>query len=773
MPTNKNTGPNWSPAMKETMAQLELMRAASTKEFLSLEHLAIKLLENADLEHIWTSLGVDRAAIRSLCQEQISVSPELQQGRQTTTTIGFNRVMRSGVQFAAAISASRGVPVEVRGEHVLLALLEETESPAVYYLGQARVLPVNVKSILAHGKRDPSLQVDGSEIGAPVPKSALQTYAHNLNERFRSGKIDALIGRAPEVERCAQILARRRKNNPILVGEPGVGKTAIVEGLARKIEEKDVPESLQSLQIWSVDMGAMLAGTKYRGEFEERIKAVMDEAQADPNIVLFVDEVHTIMGAGAAGGSAMDAANLIKPALASGDLRLIGATTVQEYREIMEQDRALTRRFQKVEVEEPTPEETLQILEGAHKTLEKHHGVRFDVEALRAAVDLSVRYLPDRFLPDKAIDLLDEAGAAAKLSSFKGIISREAIARVVSRIAKVPVQEVSTSERAQLQALDVEMKKEIFGQDQAISGLADAVRMARTGLNSPDKPLGSFLFTGPTGVGKTEVTRQLARQLGVPLLRFDMSEYSESHSVAKLIGAPPGYVGFNKGGLLTEKVAKSPHCVILLDEIEKAHPDLHNLLLQVMDHGALTDTNGREVSFKNAILVMTSNTGARLAQRNTMGFLKQDNRSDAVAAVKLTFPPEFMNRLDAVISFESLGPIEIAKVVDKNLRELQLLLNDKKIVLDVDDDARAWLANVGFDPLMGARPMARAIRDHLKRRIAEVLLSGDMDGGGTISVARSGDGVKVTAAPTELLAPPAEPELAEVGADPKPRRRKP
>ncbi|MFP4154855.1 MAG: AAA family ATPase [Halothiobacillaceae bacterium] len=573
----------------------------------------------------------------------------------------------------------------------------------------------------------------------------------NLNALAKQGRIDPLIGRAHELERVVQILCRRRKNNPLLVGEAGVGKTAIAEGLARKIVEGDVPAPLKDATIFALDLGALVAGTKYRGDFEKRLKSVLRGIKRRTNAILFVDEIHTIIGAGAASGGAMDASNLIKPALANGNLRCIGSTTFQEFRGIFEKDAALTRRFQKLDVPEPSESEALEILKGLRAGYEKHHGVQYSDEALEAAVKLSARYITDRHLPDKAIDVIDEAGARHRLfdpepgDNELGVAEIEA---VIAKIARIPERTVSTSDREVLRNLDGNLRMVVFGQDEAIGQLCTAIKLARSGLRSPDKPIGAFLFAGPTGVGKTEVARQLARLLGIELIRFDMSEYMERHSISRLIGAPPGYVGFEEGGLLTEAINKQPHAVLLLDEIEKAHPDLFNLLLQVMDNGALTDTNGRTVDFRNVILVMTSNMGADTASRNTLGFVEQDHRTDAMEAIKRGFSPEFRNRLDAIIQFRSLQPRQIANVVDKLLLELEQQLEEKHVALVIDEPVRGWLAEHGYDPLMGARPMARVIQEHIKRPLAEELLFGTLaEHGGTARFVMGEDGPELTAEP--------------------------
>jgi ATP-dependent Clp protease ATP-binding subunit ClpA len=576
--------------------------------------------------------------------------------------------------------------------------------------------------------------------------SALESYATNLNELARQGKIDPLIGREKEVLRVIQVLCRRRKNNPLLTGESGVGKTAVIEGLARMIEEHQVPDVLKDNIIYSLDLGALLAGTKYRGDFEKRLKNLLGELKKNPKSILFIDEIHTIIGAGAASGGVMDASNLLKPVLTTGELRCVGSTTYQEYRGIFEKDRALSRRFQKIDVEEPDVETTYRILKGLKSRFEEHHELRYSDSALRAASELAGKYINDRFMPDKAIDVIDEAGAWQRLqpeSKRKKLIQAADVERVVAAIARIPPQHVSTSDVQSLRSLETNLKMVVFGQDEAISSLATAIKLSRAGLGNPDKPIGSYLFSGPTGVGKTEVSRQLARIMGIELLRFDMSEYMERHTVSRLIGAPPGYVGFDQGGLLTEAVSKHPHCVLLLDEIEKAHPDVFNLLLQVMDHGALTDNNGRKADFRNVILIMTTNAGAQEMSRASIGFTHQDHSSDGMEVIKRSFSPEFRNRLDAIVQFGPLGPATIRTVVDKFLVELQVQLDNKKVTLDVDESAREWFAEHGYSPLMGARPMARLIQEKLKKALAEEILFGSLSEGGEVLVSILNDEVKL------------------------------
>ena len=650
---------------------------------------------------------------------------------------------------------------------MLVAIFGEKDSHAVYYLTQQDVTRLDAVNYLSHGiaKHGEENEQGGQHEGEGKPGEgaegeakgdALAEFASNLNELARAGKIDPLVGRADEIERTIQILCRRRKNNPLYVGEAGVGKTALAEGLAKRIVDGDVPEVLLDATIFSLDLGALVAGTKYRGDFEKRLKGVLTAIKKHDGAILFIDEIHTIIGAGSASGGTMDASNLIKPALASGELRCIGSTTFQEYRGIFEKDRALARRFQKIDVVEPTIGETFEILRGLKPKYEAHHGVTYADDALQAAVDLSVKHIGDRLLPDKAIDVIDEAGARQRLLPVdvrKELIDVEEIETIVAKMARIPAKQVSSSDKDVLQHLERNLKMVIFGQDPAIETLASAIKLARSGLANPDKPIGNFLFAGPTGVGKTEVTKQLALQLGIELVRFDMSEYMESHSVSRLIGAPPGYVGFDQGGLLTEKIVKTPHCVLLLDEVEKAHPDIFNILLQVMDRGVLTDTNGREANFKNVIIVMTTNAGATQAARRTIGFTQQDHSTDAMEVIRKSFTPEFRNRLDAVVQFQGLGFDHILRVVDKFLIELEMLLHEKHVSLSSTPAARDWLAKHGFDPLMGARPMARLLQDKIKRPLADELLFGKLVDGGRVSIDVRNDELVVDAQaePEKLL----------------------
>jgi ATP-dependent Clp protease ATP-binding subunit ClpA len=665
----------------------------------------------------------------------------LQDKRDTQPTLGFQRVLQRAV-FHVQSSGKN----EVQAANVLVAIFGEQDSQAVYFLGRQNVTRLDVVNYISHGiskvhgegEGTPHTPSSEDEPGAEAPaKSPLELYAANLNQLARQGKIDPLIGRRHEIQRTVQILCRRRKNNPLFVGEAGVGKTALAEGLAKMIVDGEVPEVLAHSTVYSLDLGALLAGTKYRGDFEKRLKGVVNQLQKEPGAILFIDEIHTIIGAGAASGGVMDASNLIKPVLASGALKCIGSTTYQEYRGVFEKDRALARRFQKIDVAEPTVDETVQILEGLKSRFEEHHHVKYSKQALRVAAELAARYINDRYLPDKAIDVIDEVGANQHLlpaSKRKKVIGVKEIEDIVAKIARIPPKSVSSSDKDVLRNLERDLKMLVFGQNDAIEALASAIKMSRAGLGNVQKPIGSFLLAGPTGVGKTEVTRQLAKVMGIELIRFDMSEYMERHTVSRLIGAPPGYVGFDQGGLLTEAVTKHPHAVLLLDEIEKAHPDVFNILLQVMDHGTLTDNNGRKADFRNVILIMTTNAGADQMSRSSIGFVHQDHASDGTEAIKRLFSPEFRNRLDATIQFKPLDSATIAFVVDKFIIELEAQLEDKNVTLEVDSTARHWLAEHGYDEKMGARPMARIIQEHIKRPLAEELLFGKLARGGHIRI---------------------------------------
>ena len=710
-------------------------------EFMTVEHLLLALTENQSALGALRACGVDLPRLSSELERIIlETVPVLPQGdeRDTQPTLGFQRVLQRAVYHVQSSGRK-----EVTGANVLVAIFGEKDSHAVYFMHQQEITRLDVVNYISHGiakigddaaASSPSAEREGEEGGEPKG-NPLHEFASNLNELALEGKIDPLIGRADEIERTIQVLCRRRKNNPLYVGEAGVGKTALAEGLAKRIVDGEVPEVLESATIWSLDLGALVAGTKYRGDFEKRLKAVIGQLKKQPGAILFIDEIHTIIGAGSASGGTMDASNLIKPMLASGELRCIGSTTFQEYRGVFEKDRALARRFQKIDVVEPTVADSLEILKGLRSRFEEHHHVTYTNEALKAAVDLSVKHIPDRLLPDKAIDVIDEAGARQRLlpeDQRTGKIDVTEVEYIVAKMARIPAKQVSASDRDVLRNLERNLKMVVFGQDPAIEALAASIKMARSGLADPSKPIGCFLLAGPTGVGKTEVTKQLAMQLGIEMIRFDMSEYMEGHSVSRLVGAPPGYIGFDQGGLLTEAVVKHPHAVLLLDEIEKAHPDVFNILLQVMDRGVLTDTNGREANFKNVVVVMTTNAGAALASRRSMGFVEQKHDSDAMEVIRRTFTPEFRNRLDAIIQFGALDFEHILRVVDKFLIELESQLTEKHVSLDVDADARRWLADHGFDPQMGARPMARVIQENVKRALADELLFGKLADGGLV-----------------------------------------
>ena len=726
----------------------EAFRGARAKrhEFMTVEHLLLALLDNNDAIRVLKACGADLGALRGDLIEFVAATtpliPEDEEERETQPTLGFQRVLQRAV-FHVQSSGKH----EVTGANVLVAIFSEAESQAVYFLKTQSVARLDVVSYITHGISKVSNDGESSdetplESDAPATQEGetnpLDSYATNLNEEARAGRIDPLIGRTPEVERVAQILARRRKNNPLLVGESGVGKTAIIEGLAKLIVDGDVPDMLKDSVVYSLDLGSLLAGTKYRGDFEKRFKNLLAVLKKREGAILFIDEVHTIIGAGAASGGVMDASNMLKPLLTSGKLRCIGSTTFQEYRGIFDKDKALSRRFQKVDVLEPTADDTYKILKGLKSRFEEHHGLRYTDKALRVATDLSVKYLTDRFLPDKAIDVIDEAGAYQQLqpsSKRKKVVGVPDIEAVIAKIARIPPKSVSANDKTTLEKLESNLKMVVFGQDAAISSLATSIKLARAGLRAGEKPIGSFLLAGPTGVGKTEVTRQLAKILGVELTRFDMSEYMERHTVSRLIGAPPGYIGFDQGGLLTDAVTKHPHCIVLLDEIEKAHPDVFNLLLQVMDHGTLTDNNGRKADFRNVILVMTTNAGAESISRRSIGFTQQDHSTDGMEAVNKMFTPEFRNRLDSIVQFEPLGEDVILTVVDKFLVELQGQLDEKRVTLDIDEDARLWLVETGYDLHMGARPMERVIQEHIKKPLAEMVLFGALaKSGGTALV---------------------------------------
>jgi len=719
-------------------------------EFITVEHLLLALLDNPSAAEVLRACSANIDDLRKSLANFIKDNTPQVAGTEevdTQPTLGFQRVIQRAIMHVQSTGNGKK---EVTGANVLVAIFGEKDSHAVYYLHQQGVTRLDVVNFIAHGikKSDPPEATKGPEAnqgeqeeGAAAEKnekaSPLEQFTQNLNQLAKDGKIDPLIGREYEVERTIQILCRRRKNNPLLVGEAGVGKTAIAEGLAWRITQKDVPEILSEAIVYSLDMGALLAGTKYRGDFEQRLKGVIKSLQGKPNAILFIDEIHTLIGAGAASGGTLDASNLLKPALSSGQLKCIGATTFTEYRGIFEKDAALSRRFQKIDVVEPTVEQTVDILKGLKSRFEEHHNVKYAVAALQAAAELSAKYINDRHLPDKAIDVIDEAGAAQRIlpaSKRKKTISKLEIEDIVAKIARIPPANVSNDDRGKLQTLERDLKSVVFGQDKALEVLASAVKMARSGLGKNDKPIGAFLFSGPTGVGNTEAAKQLAYIMGIDLIRFDMSEYMERHAVSRLIGAPPGYVGFDQGGLLTEAVTKKPHCVLLLDEIEKAHPDIFNVLLQVMDHGTLTDNNGRKADFRNVIVIMTTNAGAETMNKATIGFTNPRQAGDEMADIKRLFTPEFRNRLDAIVGFQALDELVIMRVVDKFLLQLETQLAEKKVDVTFSDALRKHLAKKGFDPLMGARPMQRLIQDTIRKALADELLFGRLTEGGRLSV---------------------------------------
>jgi len=713
-------------------------------EFMTVEHLLLALLDNDAASAVLQACGADIVKLRKDLDDFVDSTtpliPETNGEQETQPTLGFQRVLQRAVFHVQSSGKT-----EVSGANVLVAIFSEQESQAVYFLKQQNIARIDVVNYISHGISKVSGPEEGADQAAENldeeadagSKSALEGYATNLNRLAREGKIDPLIGREFEVNRLVQILARRRKNNPLLVGDSGVGKTAIIEGLAKRIVDEEVPDVISDAVVYSLDMGALLAGTKYRGDFEKRFKALLAELKRQPHGILFIDEIHTIIGAGAASGGVMDASNLLKPLLSSGEVRCIGSTTFTEFRGIFEKDSALTRRFQKIDVAEPSVEDTYKILKGLKSRFEEHHKVKYTDKALKAAAELADRYINDRNMPDKAIDVIDEVGALQQMvppSKRKKTINVGEVEEVVAAIARIPPKSVSASDKELLFGLEDKLEMVVFGQNEAIQTLSTAIKMSRAGLNSPQKPIGSFLFAGPTGVGKTEVTKQLASVMGMELVRFDMSEYMERHTVSRLIGAPPGYVGYDQGGLLTEAVNKTPHCVLLLDEIEKAHPEVFNILLQVMDHGTLTDNNGRKTDFRNVILVMTTNAGAAQMSRASIGFTQQDHTTDGAEELKKLFTPEFRNRLDSVIQFAPLTPDTTLHVVDKFLAELQGQLDDKGVLLNVDDDARNWLAEHGYDEKMGARPMARLVQDKIKKPLAEKILFGDLSKGGEIEI---------------------------------------
>ena len=749
-------------------------------EYATLEHLLIALVDDAHASQVMTSCGVNRDELKATVKQYLD--SELgalvaDSATDPTPTSGFQRVVQRAILHVQ--SSGRD---EVTGANVLVALFSERESYAVYFLQQQDMSRLDAVTFISHGvgKGDTSSEPStpqGTEEKAEQKsgdkkESALQQFTVNLNDKAKAGKVDPLIGRMPEVDRTVQILCRRSKNNPLYVGDPGVGKTAIAEGLARKIVEGDVPDVLKEAVIYALDMGALLAGTRYRGDFEERLKSVVTELEKMPHAILFIDEIHTVIGAGATSGGAMDASNLLKPALSSGAIRCIGSTTYKEFRNHFEKDRALLRRFQKIDVNEPTVEDTIKIIAGLRSSFEQHHGVRYTPDAIKSAVELSARYIHDRKLPDKAIDVIDEVGAMQMLvppSRRKKTITTKEIEAVVATMARIPPKSVSTDDKRVLETLDADLKRVVFGQDMAIEKLASAIKLSRAGLRDPDKPIGNYLFSGPTGVGKTEVARQLASVMGIPLQRFDMSEYMERHSVSRLIGAPPGYVGYDQGGLLTDAVDQHPHSVLLLDEIEKAHPDLFNILLQVMDNGKLTDHHGKTVDFRNTILIMTTNAGAADMARESIGFGAMSREDAQEDAVKKMFTPEFRNRLDAVVPFAYLPPAVVSRVVDKFILQLELQLADRNVHIELDDEAREWLTKRGYDKLYGARPMQRLVQEKIKQPLAEELLFGKLVDGGEVKVRIKDNAPTFEIVPAPPKAPKGKP--ATVPSKAKSRRK--
>jgi ATP-dependent Clp protease ATP-binding subunit ClpA len=743
-------------------------------EFITVEHLLLALLDNPSAAEVLRACAVNIDDLRKTLTNFIGDNTPTVPGSgevDTQPTLGFQRVIQRAIMHVQ--SASNGKK-EVTGANVLVAIFGEKDSHAVYYLHQQGVTRLDVVNFISHGvRKDQQVDmqkapegVEEAQVEGQPKESPLDQFTQNLNKAAAEGRIDPLIGRESEIDRVIQILCRRRKNNPLLVGEAGVGKTAIAEGLAWRVTQGDVPEILQNAVVYSLDMGALLAGTKYRGDFEQRLKAVLKQLKDNPNGILFIDEIHTIIGAGSASGGTLDASNLLKPALSNGQLKCIGATTYTEYRGVFEKDHALSRRFQKVDVNEPTVEQTIQILRGLKSRFEEHHGVKYSALALTTAAELSARFINDRHLPDKAIDVIDEAGAAQRIlpkSKQKKTIGKAEIEDIIAKIARIPPQTVNQDDRSKLQTIDRDLRNVVFGQEPAIEALASAIKMARAGLGKTDKPIGSFLFSGPTGVGKTEVAKQLAFILGIDLIRFDMSEYMERHAVSRLIGAPPGYVGFDQGGLLTEAITKKPHAVLLLDEIEKAHPDIFNILLQVMDHGTLTDNNGRKADFRNVILIMTTNAGAESLQKHAIGFTNSKQAGDEMADIKRMFTPEFRNRIDATISFRALDEDIILRVVDKFLMQLEEQLHEKKVDAIFTEDLRKFLAKKGFDPLMGARPMARLIQDMIRKALADELLFGRLVSGGKVTVDLDDkDQVKLEFPQSDTAPPTLPPETVEV-----------
>ena len=728
-------------------------------EFLTVEHLLLALLDNDSAVNALKACGADIIVLRKELEEYVEQhTPKLGENSDQAPhpTESFDRILQRAIFHVQSSGGDR----TVEGADILVAMYSERDSFAVYLLKRHQINRLTLTQYLAHGTRKDEVQVEeeiedlDGESTSSSNAGPLELYTTNLNVEAQKGKTDPLIGREKEIERAAQILCRRRKNNPLLVGDPGVGKTSIAEGLAWLIVNGKAPKPLANAEVYSLDIGALVAGTKYRGDFEKRLKQLLNALKKKPEAVLFIDEIHMIIGAGSSMDSTMDASNLIKPALANGSLRCIGSTTFQEYRQVFEKDHALSRRFQKIDVNEPSISETIDILRGLKSKFEDFHHVKYDDKALISAVELSAKFINDRFLPDKAIDVIDEAGAQRRLKAEQDdtLITVENIEDIVSKIARIPPKTVSKDDKTVLENLERDLKRVVFGQDEAIEALGSAIKLSRAGLKSPDKPVGSFVFAGPTGVGKTEVTKQLARLLGVELVRFDMSEYMERHAVSRLIGAPPGYVGFDQGGLLTDAIHKNPHCVLLLDEIEKAHPDVFNLLLQIMDHGSLTDNNGRKSDFRNVVLVLTTNIGAESISRVSIGFMDQDNSNDNQDAMKKAFSPEFRNRLDSVIQFKALPTTVIENVVDKFLTELQAQLDEKKVILEVDQSAREWMAENGYDRLMGARPMQRLIQEHLKKPLAEMILFGELaEHGGNVAVSVKNENGKAVGLKLEVF----------------------
>ena len=764
----------FSKELELSISQAYQSARESRHEFLTVEHMLLALLDNASALGVLSACGVDAASlakeIRKVLEDTVPYLAD-DDSRDTQPTIGFQRVLQRALYHVQSAGKD-----EVLGANVLVAIFSEKDSYANYLLNRHDVTRLDVINYISHGiskiegeadSAEPDASVlEAEEQGGEQKSSALEQFTTNLNQKAREDLIDPLIGREKEIERTVQVLCRRRKNNPLYVGEAGVGKTAMAEGLALRIVNREVPEILEDANIYALDLGSLLAGTKYRGDFEKRLKAVINELKAIAGAILFIDEIHTIIGAGAASGGVMDASNLIKPVLASGDLRCIGSTTFQEFRGVFEKDRALARRFQKIDISEPSVSETIEILKGLRSRFEDHHQVKYSNEALVTAAELSARHINDRFLPDKAIDVIDEAGARQRMApegQRKELLDEHDIEQIVASMARIPAKQVSRSDRDALKNLERDLKLVVFGQDEAIGALSAAIKMTRAGLGEDEKPIGSFLFSGPTGVGKTEVTRQLALTMGIELTRFDMSEYMEAHSVSRMVGAPPGYVGFDQGGLLTEAVTRNPHAVLLMDEIEKAHPDVFNILLQVMDHGKLTDANGREADFRNVILVMTTNAGAQQSARRSIGFAEQDHSSDSLEVIRKTFSPEFRNRLDAIINFKALDMPVVLMVVDKFIMELEEQLALKDVNITITRAAREWLAVKGFDPKMGARPMKRVIQEQIKRPLADDLLFGKLADGGEVEVdapAEEGRELKLT-----VSAKKSEPRALPASAD--------